>query len=99
MARPFKVFIPEQKEQFGVVARSLRLLRDSIQKRYKLKSGFKIFLTDGTTVDDEEYFAFLEPQTLLIVKHVVSSGDRDSKTSGKPLLDLYYVWSLNINLY
>ena len=29
MARPFKVFIPEQKEQFGVVARSLRLSTES----------------------------------------------------------------------
>lgn len=80
MARPFKVLIPEQKEQFGVVARSLRLLRDGIQKRYGLKGGFKIYLTDGTTVDDEEYFAFLEPQTLLIVKHAIPSGD--TKTSG-----------------
>ena len=82
MARPFKVLIPEQKEQFGVVARSLRVLRDSIQRRYGLQSGFKIFLTDGTTVDNEEYFAFLEPQTLLIVKHAIPSGD--TKTSGKP---------------
>ena len=81
MARPFKVFIPEKKEQFGVVARSLRLLRDGIQKRYGLKSGFKIFLTDGTVVDDEEYFAFLEPQTLLIVKNAIPLDD--AKTSGK----------------
>ena len=83
MARPFKVLIPEQKEQFGVVARSLRVLRDSIQRRYGLKSGFKIFLTDGTSVDNEEYFAFLEPQTLLIVKLAIPSGD--AKTSGKPV--------------
>ena len=82
MARPFKVLVPEQKEQFGVVARNLRLLRDSIQKRCGLKSGFKIFLTDGTIVDDEEYFAFLEPQTLLIVKCAIASGG-DIKTSGK----------------
>ena len=83
MARPFKVLIPEQKEQFGVVARSLRVLRDSIQKRYGLKSGFKIYLTDGTAVDDEEYFAFLESQTLLIVKHALMPPS-DTKTSGKP---------------
>lgn len=81
MARPFKVLIPEQKEQFGVVARSLRVLRDSIQKRCGFKSSFKIFLTDGTVVDNEEYFAFLEPQTLLIVKYAIPSGD--TKTSGK----------------
>ena len=91
MARPFKVLIPEQKEQFGVVARSLRVMRDSIQRRCGLKSGFKIFLTDGTTVDNEEYFAFLEPQTLLIVKHAIPSGD--TKTSGKSK----YMWSLRIN--
>ena len=84
MARPFKVLMPEQKEQFGVVARSLRVLRDSIQRRCGLKSGFKIFLTDGTTVDNEEYFAFLEPQTLLIVKHAIPPSG-DTKTSGKPI--------------
>ena len=83
MSRPFKVLIPEQKEQFGVVARSLRVLRDSIQRRYGLKSGFKIFLTDGTSVDNEEYFAFLEPQTLLIVKHAILPGD--TNTSGEPV--------------
>ena len=95
MARPFKVLIPEQKEQFGVVARSLRVLRDSIQRRYGLQSGFKIFLTDGTTVDNEEYFAFLEPQTLLIVKHAIPSGD--TKTSGKPSrFVLHVVGSLKI---
>ena len=89
MARPFKVLIPEQKEQFGVVARSLRMLRDSIQRRCGLKSCFQIFLTDGTTVDNEEYFSFLEPQTLLIVKHAIPSGD--TKTSGKGRLYMYFV--------
>lgn len=98
MARPFKVLIPDQKDQFGVVARSLRVLRDSIQKRYGLKSGFEIFLTDGTAVDNEEYFAFLEPQTLLIVKYAIPSGD--TKTSGKLSVDdLYYMWSLRINYF
>jgi len=75
MARPFKVLIPEQKKQFGVVARNLRLLRDDIQKRYGLGNNFKICLPDGTAIDDEEYFAFLEPQTLLIVRRGNSIPD------------------------
>lgn len=74
MAKPFKVLIPEQKKQFGVVARNLRLLRDDIQKRYGL-GNFKICLPDGTAIDDEEYFAFLEPQTLLIVRRGNSIPD------------------------
>jgi len=80
MARPFKVLIPEQKKQFGVVARNLRLLRDDIQKRYGFKN-FKICLPDGTTIDDEEYFTFLEPQTLLIVRR--DNSIPDTLISGK----------------
>ena len=81
MARPFKVLIPEQKKQFGVVARNLRLLRDDIQKRYGLNNDFKICLPDGTAIDDEEYFAFLEPQTLLIVRR--GNPIPDNLISGK----------------
>jgi len=82
MARPFKVFIPEQKKQFGVVAKSLQLLRDDLQKR-GLQNDFKICLPDGTAIDDEEYFAFLEPQTLLIIRR--GNSTPDSQISGKTM--------------
>lgn len=52
----------------GIGAKSLRDLQEKIINKFELstKNRIKIFLPDGTEIDDEEYFQRLPPQTHLI---------------------------------
>ena len=64
--RPFKVFNLQTQRTIGIVAESLRDLKDKAMAKFALNSC-RVFLEDGTEIDDEEYFCFLEYQTKLIV--------------------------------
>ncbi len=52
----------------GIGAKSLRDLQEKIINKFALptKNRIRIFLPDGTEIDDEEYFQRLPPQTHLI---------------------------------
>lgn len=50
----------------GIVAASLQELKWKAMGKFAL-STCCVFLEDGTEIDDEEYFGFLENQTKLIV--------------------------------
>ena len=68
----------------GIGAKSLRDLQEKIINKFEMssKNRIKIFLTDGTEIDDEEYFQRLLPQTHLIataknILEVTSSEEND----------------------
>ena len=64
--RPFKVFYYHTQRMVGIVAASLQELKHKAQTKFALRTCL-VFLEDGTEIEDEEYFWFLEWQTRLIV--------------------------------
>ena len=64
--RPFKVCNSQTQRVIGIVAASLQELKWKAMGKFAL-STCCVFLEDGTEIDDEEYFGFLENQTKLIV--------------------------------
>ena len=65
--RPFKVCNSHAQRTVGIVAASLQELKYKAKKAKFALSACLVFLEDGTEIDDEEYFWFLECQTKLIV--------------------------------
>ena len=64
--RPFKVLNYHSQRTVGIVAASLQELKYKAEAKFNLSSSL-VFLEDGTEIDNEEYFWFLEPQIKLIV--------------------------------
>ena len=64
--RPFKVCNSHAQRTVGIVAASLQELKYKAKAKFAL-SACLVFLEDGTEIDNEEYFWFLECQTKLIV--------------------------------
>lgn len=64
--RPFKVCNSHAQRTVGIVAASLQELKDKAKTKFALSTCL-VFLEDGTEIDDEEYFWFLEWQTRLII--------------------------------
>lgn len=71
---PFKICIPSEGLQVGVVARDFTHLKEVLEARYALGKDARLYLEDGTLVCDQDYFELLEPQTKLTV--VVQSGEK-----------------------
>ena len=64
--RPFKVFNCHSQRTVGIVAASLQELKYKAEAKFALSTCL-VFLEDGTEIDNEEYFWFLECQTKLII--------------------------------
>lgn len=64
--RPFKVCNSNAQRTVGIVAASLQELKYKAKAKFALSTCL-VFLEDGTEIDDEEYFWFLECQTKLII--------------------------------
>ena len=72
--RPYKICNSERTKTTGIVAQSLEELKERAGTKLRISpASCRVFLEgDGTEVDDEEYFGFLEDQTKLMV---VSDGE------------------------
>lgn len=82
--RPFKVCNSNAQRTVGIVAASLQELKYKAKAKFPL-STCRVFLEDGTEIDDEEYFGFLEYQSKLIV---VDRVDGMAGSQGKLLEEL-----------
>ena len=72
--RPYKVCNSERTKTTGIVAESLQELKDRASSKFgATAANFRVFLdSDGTEIDEEEYFSFLEDQTKFMI---VSEGE------------------------
>ncbi len=78
--RPFKICNSSREGKKGIACSSLEELKNISSERFMLNPDCRVFLeSDGTEVDNEEYFQFLPPQTLFMVtesnEHWVKSAD------------------------
>lgn len=70
--KAFKITDSKREVKKGVVAASLEDLTAKVTKKLELptESEFTVVLeVDGTEIDDDEYFATLDPQTSLMILH------------------------------
>lgn len=66
--KPFKITNAERENRKGVVARSLDDLTSKVEEKLGIAGDITVVLeADGTEIDDEEYFATLEPHTSLMI--------------------------------
>ncbi|XP_060524921.1 DNA fragmentation factor subunit alpha-like [Cylas formicarius] len=68
--KPFKITDNLRETRKGVVATSLEDLTSKVREKLETISGDNILVVleaDGTEIDDEEYFATLEPNTSLMI--------------------------------
>lgn len=72
--RPFKVCNSDRTRTTGIVAESLQELKERASSKLgAIAANCRVFLdSDGTEIDEEEYFSFLEDQTKLMI---VSDGE------------------------
>lgn len=72
--RPYKVCNTERTKTTGIVAESLQELKERASSKFgTTAASCRVFLdSDGTEIDEEEYFTFLEDQTKLMI---VSEGE------------------------
>ena len=66
--KPFQICNSARTTALGIVAGSLRELKEIA--RLKFGSGVancRVYLSDGTEIDNEEYFSSLEDQTKLVI--------------------------------
>ena len=78
--RPFKICNSSRESKKGIACSSLEELKSISCERFMLNPDCRVFLeSDGTEVDNEEYFQFLPSQTLFMVtesnEHWVKSAD------------------------
>ena len=78
--RPFKICNSSREGKKGIACSSLQELKNISRERFLLGPECRVFLeSDGTEVDNEEYFQFLPPQTLFMVtesnEHWIKSSD------------------------
>ncbi|KAL3277016.1 hypothetical protein HHI36_012378 [Cryptolaemus montrouzieri] len=66
--KPFKITNSSRDTRKGVVALSLEDLCSKVNEKLNIEGNITIVLeSDGTEIDDEEYFATLEPHTSLMI--------------------------------
>jgi DNA fragmentation factor alpha subunit len=78
--RPFKICNSSREGKKGIACSSLEELKSISRERFKLGPDCRVFLeSDGTEVDNEEYFQFLPPQTLFMAtesnEHWIKSAE------------------------
>ena len=85
--RPFKVCNSGRTRTIGMVVQSLEELKDRAGNKFGLTpTTCRVFLEkDGTEIDGEEYFRFLDDQTKLMV---VSDGEEWMAESQSKLLKI-----------
>ena len=85
--RPFKVCNSGRTRTIGMVVQSLEELKDRAGNKFGLTpTTCRVFLEkDGTEIDGEEYFRFLDDQTKLMV---VSDGEEWMAGSQSKLLKI-----------
>ncbi|XKL62919.1 hypothetical protein PGB90_002752 [Kerria lacca] len=70
-ALPFKIVDRSGQNRYGVVVSSLHGLIKKAQEKFGITSDMKIVLeSDGTEVDEEEYFSTLEQNTCFMILKV-----------------------------
>ncbi|KAL0277856.1 UNVERIFIED_CONTAM: hypothetical protein PYX00_004989 [Menopon gallinae] len=62
----YKVTDSSRSRMFGVACDSLRQLRSKGSTRLGLNGDVYLALDDGTIIDDEDYFALIPPQTVIV---------------------------------
>ncbi|KAJ8927820.1 hypothetical protein NQ314_019702 [Rhamnusium bicolor] len=66
--KPFKITNASREIRKGVVASSLEDLTSKVLEKLNIGGDITVVLeTDGTEIDDEEYFGTLDPNTSLMV--------------------------------
>ena len=66
--RPFKICNASRDGKKGIACSTLEELKRISSVRFMLSANCRVFLeSDGTEVDNEEYFQFVRPQTLFMV--------------------------------
>ena len=85
--RPFKVCNSGRTRTIGMVVQSLEELKDRAGNKFGLTpTTCRVFLEkDGTEIDGEEYFRFLDDQTKLMI---VSDGEEWMAGSQSKLLKI-----------
>lgn len=74
----FKVSTNEERsKKYGIAANSLKMLREKISSKLNLKL-FKLFLSDGILIDDEDYF-----QSIAAQSHIIVAGNDEEIKTGK----------------
>ena len=85
----------ERDSKKGIAAKSLQDLQQKVVQKFNLPSKKKIrlFLPDGTEVDDEEYFQNLPPQSHLIatLKDTLPISPEDAEISSDPLEQFFHM--------
>ena len=89
--RPFKVCDSDRTRTIGMVVQSLEELKDRAGNKFGLTpTTCRVFLEkDGTEIDDEEYFRFLDDQTKLMV---VNDGKEWMAGSQSKLLKIKLIY-------
>lgn len=66
----YKVSNAKRTKMCGIACRSLKELTEKARKKFEVPKSVnvEVYLSDGTMVDTEEYFASLPAQTVLILK-------------------------------
>ena len=85
--RPFKVCNSDRTRTIGMVLQSLEELKDRAGNKFGFTpTTCRVFLEkDGTEIDNEEYFSFLDDQTKLMV---VNDGEEWMARSQSKLLKI-----------
>ena len=91
--RPFKVCNSGRTRTIGMVVQSLEELKDRAGNKFGLTpTTCRVFLEkDGTEIDNEEYFSFLDDQTKLMV---VNDGEEWMAGSQSKLLKIKLIYVL-----
>ena len=89
--RPFKVCNSDRTRTIGMVLQSLEELKDRAGNKFGLTpTTCRVFLEkDGTEIDSEEYFSFLDDQTKLMV---VNDGEEWMAGSQSKLLKITLIY-------
>ena len=76
----------------GIGAKNLKDLKEKIASKFDLSAKKKIFvfLTDGTEVDDDEYFDNLAPQTHLVASTTSTLATSSMTSQRDDLLDQFF---------
>lgn len=65
--RGFKVSLnSDRTKKYGIAANSLEAIQEKISAKFDLKI-FDLYSSDGSLIDDEEYFLSLPAQSMIIV--------------------------------
>ncbi|XP_031618734.1 DNA fragmentation factor subunit beta [Contarinia nasturtii] len=63
----YKITTIDRKKKYGVAADSLQMLKDKASVKLKIENCRVFLARDGTEIQDDTYFATIEPQTLFVI--------------------------------